>query len=108
MDVTTSEEANVKKIVRLSVWFQCCLMLIYISILLFKLPSYQTLAQAFGIFALFVSFLCSRIYIHHGKKAEKLNNFSTKDRNRIKKEYFLYYFLPYPLWLGCVLASNHF
>ena len=106
MEAVYAEEQKQKKIIKMTIFFQCVLISIYLAILLLKPNNYLLIAQKFGWFSLLASFGLARLYIHQGKKIESLKNFSNKEFESIKKQYFSYYFLLYPFWAIAIIATN--
>ena len=53
--------------------------------------------------ALVTSFGISRFYIKRGKELEELKTFSEQEVAIQRREYFIVYFAPYPLWLFMVI-----
>jgi len=105
---TLPEEQKLTTIVRFSTWVQCVWFLLAITVLYFKPPHYQNIANSFAVTALIASFIASKIYIRTGKIVENLKTFTKKERSKKLKEYFLYFFLPYPIWVGLMIASSYF
>ena len=105
---TLPEEQRLNTIVRFSLWLQCVWFLLAITILYVKPPHYQNIANSFAVTVLIASFSASKIYIRKGKILENLKTFTKKERSKKLREYFLYFFLPYPIWVGLMIASSYF
>ena len=105
---TLPEEQKLNTIIHFSVWAQCGWFLLAITVLYFKPPHYQNIANSFAVIALIASFVASKIYIRAGKVVENLKTFTKKERSKKLREYFLYFFLPYPIWVGFMIASGYF
>ena len=108
MEAIDLEEQKQKKIVKITIFLQCALILIYLAILVLKPANYLSIAEKFGWFALLASFGLARLYIHQGKKVENLKSFSDGEFESIKKQYFSYYFLLYPFWAIAIVATHYF
>lgn len=108
MESILSQEIKLQNIVKAAVIIQCVFILTYIAILFLKPLNYPALAQKFGWLALIASFGLSKYYIFHGKKLESVKNFTEKEKESRKKEYFFYFFSLYPLWVIAIITAQYF